>query len=278
MKKIINHLIQLQELCFAYSEQEVLQAKDHLEQLQQSIQTLEDALPEDLSALFKKVSNHYKLAIVPMIKGVCKGCGMRLPISMAQEVEQAEKIFQCPNCARIIYPYEGDKIKFKLHKDKPDIIKLGVTRFSSVKLMKPSLGAKTKEEAIGELAKLMVTQGFIEESKEFVEQALNREAMASTAVGSDLAFPHVRGVEGGGLTFAIGLKKNGIKFGATDGTLSRIIFFIIIPAAASSFYLTLLSGLIQSFRDPEVRKSMFNSSTDKEMWLKLIKFTKDKIK
>ena len=143
--------------------------------------------------------------------------------------------------------------------------------------MQPSLKAETKEKAIEELANLMVKQEFIEDSKKLVQDALKREAITSTAVGSDLAFPHIRGVEGGGLTFALGLKNSGIKFGAPDGTLSRIIFFIIIPSAASAFYLTLLSGLLQTFRNTSIRKSMLDSKSDKEMWLKLIKFTKDNI-
>ncbi len=277
MKKIINHLIQLQDLRFTYSEQQILKAKDRLEELQKSIQTLEKELPEDIAKLFGRIYDRYQLALVPMVKGTCKGCGVKLPVSLAQEIEEGESIFQCPNCARIIYPYEGSNIILKSQKNKFDSIKIGIARFSSVRLMNPSLKAKTKEKAIEELANLMVKQEFIKDSKKLVKEALKREAITSTAVGNDLAFPHIRGVEGGGLTFALGLKNSGIKFGAPDETLSRIIFFIIIPSAASAFYLTLLSGLLQSFRNSQTRKNMLDSKTDKEMWLKLIKFTKENI-
>ena len=39
----------------------------------------------------------------------------------------------------------------------------------------------------------------------------------STAVDNAIAFPHVRGVEGGALNLALGVSKKGIKFGGPGG-------------------------------------------------------------
>ena len=50
-------------------------------------------------------------------------------------------------------------------------------------------------------------------------------------------------MEGGGLTLAMGLSSKGIKFGGPARSLTRIVFLIVIPSAASAFYLKLLAGL-----------------------------------
>jgi mannitol/fructose-specific phosphotransferase system IIA component (Ntr-type) len=99
----------------------------------------------------------------------------------------------------------------------------------------------------------------------------------TTAVHTGLAFPHVRGVEGGGLTFSLGLKRDGLEFGAPDGGLTQIIFFIVIPSAASGFYLQLLSGLIQALQDESARQTLLASATPAEVWENLTRLSQKTI-
>jgi PTS system nitrogen regulatory IIA component len=143
--------------------------------------------------------------------------------------------------------------------------------------MPPSRAATTREEVIGELSKLMTDQGFIEDAATVAELALRREAIVSTAVEHGLAFPHVRDVEGGGLTFAVGLKEKGIDFGATEDELSKIFFFIVIPTAATAFYLRLLAGLVRTFESADARKALLACEKPDEMWKTLIKLTSDTV-
>ncbi len=92
-----------------------------------------------------------------------------------------------------------------------------------------------------------------------------------------MAFPHVRGVEGGALTLALGLSKKGIKFGGPGRKLTRIVFFMVIPTAASAFYLKLLSGLTQTFRQTEARNKLFEANTPEKLWKTLLKLTKNTV-
>ena len=110
-----------------------------------------------------------------------------------------------------------------------------------------------------------------------MESALRREAILSTAVDNSLAIPHVRGVEGGGLTLALGLSHKGIRFNSSDKSFSRIIFFIVIPTAASAFYLKLLAGLAETFMEPETRKAIMAEEEPEKLWKALVKATKKKI-
>jgi len=141
----------------------------------------------------------------------------------------------------------------------------------------PRVEADERDGSIAELIHLMADKGFVENPESLLAAALRREAIISTALEHGLSFPHVRGVEGGGLTFSLGLKKQGLKFDQSKVRLTRIIFFIVIPSAASVFYLQLLSGLIETFRETSARKRLLNCTTSEEMWITLNTLTQKTI-
>ena len=143
--------------------------------------------------------------------------------------------------------------------------------------MIPNLNAKSRDEALGEMLQLMSEEGFVERPDMLLEAAISRESIIPTAIEHGLAFPHVRGVEGGGLIFAVGLKKQGISFGAPKNRLTKIIFFIVIPLAASAFYLQLITGLMETFRDAATRNKLLECKSQEKMWTKLNQLTKKTI-
>ena len=152
-----------------------------------------------------------------------------------------------------------------------------MARFSSQGLMLPRIVAEDRDDAISELIQLMATKAFVENPESLLAATLRRESIISTALEHGLAFPHVRGVEGAGLTFSLGLTKKGLKFDRSKSRLTRIIFFIVIPSAASVFYLQLLSGLIETFRQERARKEILACKTPEEMWTTLNNLTQKTI-
>ena len=156
--------------------------------------------------------------------------------------------------------------------------KEGIARFSSHTLMIPKLESDNCEGIIRELAFRMEKEGFVDKSDKLVEKALEREAIISTAVDIGLAFPHVRGVEGGGLTLAMGLTSKPVLMHPGDKTPTRIVFFLAIPTAASAFYLKLLSGLTEVFIKPEARKAVLAEKDAEKLWKTLVKITRTVIK
>ena len=120
-------------------------------------------------------------------------------------------------------------------------------------------------------------ENFIDGEKKLKEEVLRREAIVSTAVNNGLAFPHARGIEGGGLTMALGIRGKGLKFSKDAKRLTRIIFFMVIPTAASAFYLKLLAGLTRAFRDKEAREKLLAAESEKEVWKLLGKLTRTSI-
>ncbi|MCP4714017.1 MAG: PTS transporter subunit EIIA, partial [Deltaproteobacteria bacterium] len=200
MKQIINHLIQLQDLNYTLEEQKALTSNEHLKDLEKSIGTLAKELPKDIHKLFHNLLDHYSAAVVPMVKDTCTGCGMAVPTIMAYEVKVGEKLIQCPRCTRIIYyrdalPRQLKRIiSFQQQQQKS---MAGIAKFSSNKLMIPQLEAKTRDEALAEMLARMAEEGFVEKPDTMLQAAISREAIVPTAIEHGLAFPHVRGVEGG---------------------------------------------------------------------------------
>jgi mannitol/fructose-specific phosphotransferase system IIA component (Ntr-type) len=144
--------------------------------------------------------------------------------------------------------------------------------------MIPRLTGGTVEEVIREMATTMEAEGFVRGAEKLVEAALQREAILSTSVDHGMAVPHVRGVEGGGLTLALGLLPSGIKWHAENHELTRIVFFIVIPTAASAFYLKLLAGLAETFTLPESRAALLAESSVEGLWKALGKVTRKSVK
>jgi mannitol/fructose-specific phosphotransferase system IIA component (Ntr-type) len=140
--------------------------------------------------------------------------------------------------------------------------------------MIPALKGTDRDAVLAELCQKLDDEGFVDDAGKLLEAAEQREAIISTAVENGLAFPHVRCVEGGALTFALGIAPKGIKFDPAGKANTRIIFFMVIPTAASAFYLKLLSGLSQVFQKAENREKLLEAETSEKMWKALVKATR----
>ncbi|MBO4287915.1 MAG: PTS sugar transporter subunit IIA [Kiritimatiellae bacterium] len=277
MQSLINHLNQLQDLVLTRDEHRQTGDGSHLDSLNDSIDELVEKLPPDVRSHWQLLSKRDHVVMSPMYNGSCSVCGMRLPIAQVQAVRMCKTLQNCPSCTRILFE-ENDAPQWigeRPSRNAPR--KSGVSRFSAPSLMIPALKATNGAEAITELAQLMEEMKFISRSDRLIQNALEREAILSTAMENGIAFPHVRGVEGGGLTFALGISKEGIPFDE-DGTIVNIIFLITIPSAVSAFYLRLMSMLTETFIKEQHRQALLASENQDQLWKALTKATRYCIK
>ena len=235
-------------------------------------------LPKKLAVQFEKLQTKHPAVIASVLQGGCLMCGIGLPISLVQLVRMEKDIQYCPNCARMLYYPESSPKWIGKAPRRSAPRKAGISRFSSHSLVIPRLAAETKEEAIRELADKMESDGFIDSAEKLTELALRREAIISTSVAHGMALPHVRGVEGGGIALALGISKKGIRWDGPDGKLSRIIFFMTIPTAASAFYLKLLAGLSETFSKAASREAVTEEEKPEKLWKVLVKLTRTTVK
>lgn len=268
----IKHLIQLQELIVARAQQQAAMPESRLEQLDKSIKTLADELPVELKSHFNRLLQKSIEAIVPITGENCSGCGYALTKSTVNKVKGGDELHRCPNCTRILYAPDVPLTRTMPRRRWGDPVKHGVERFSAPELMAVPLKGTTKEEVLLELCNNLTEQGYIQNCDDLYDAALRREAIVSTAVENAIAFPHVRGVEGGGLVLTVGISKKGVDFGGK--TKTKIFFFMVIPTAASAFYLKLLSGLTQSFAKKEARDLILQAKDPEELWKLMVKLTK----
>ena len=135
------------------------------------------------------------------------------------------------------------------------------------------LKGETTEAVIRELAEAMAENNFVSNADALVSAAMDREIVLSTAMGDGLAFPHVRGVEGGGLTLALGVSRKGFIYD-DEGTRVNFVFFSAIPVAVSAFYLRLIGALSEAFSKKENRDLLLAAKTPAELWKALMKATR----
>lgn len=277
-RKLINQLIQLQELVVARLQKKVSMPTARLDALNQNITLLSQDLPPRIKNHLNDLLQKHPEAVVPIVDDHCTGCGMGVSNSLINQIKHAEELHRCLNCTR--YLYIPSEVVAREHASRvygaPQ--QVGMARFSTQPLMITPLTGDTPEAVLGQLCRRLQQQHFVEDAGQLLELAMQREAIVSTAVDSGMAFPHVRGVEGGGLTLALGIHKKGIHFGGPGRTLTRLFFFMVIPTATSAFYLKLISGLSQTFRDKEAREALLAADSEEMLWKALVQKTRKVIK
>lgn len=275
MKSQINILRQLQELVLTRDEHHQTGDGSHLDSLNDSIDALHRKLEPQVMGLYDRLYKKSHIVISAMSNNCCAVCGMQVPIAQGQQVRMAQHLVACSSCGRILFASDGDAPRNVAEAPDRDNPKTGISRFSAEELMLVDLDAETREDAIAALAKAMEDNKFIANADNLVSQAMERESILSTAIGDGIAFPHVRGVEGGGLTLAMGISQKGIDW---DGEQVNIVCLSAIPVAVSAFYLRLMSGLTQAFAKEQNRKALLSAGDGAALWKALQKATRATVK
>jgi len=119
----------------------------------------------------------------------------------------------------------------------------------------PSLVAATSARAIEELG-LALRSAIGDLVEPALIAVLEREMMAPTGLGDEVAIPHAA-VDG--LTkpvVALGLSHDGIDFDAPDGRAARIVFLLLLPPKAYEREVRVLAGLARSVFDEPARREL----------------------
>jgi mannitol/fructose-specific phosphotransferase system IIA component (Ntr-type) len=275
MKSQINTLRQLQELVLTRDEHHQTGDGSHLDSLNDSIAELQKKLSAQVAGIYERLYKKNHIVISAMTNNCCAVCGMQVPIAQGQQVRLAQHLVTCSSCGRILFASDDDAARNVAEAPDRDNPKTGISRFSAEELMLVNLDAKTREEAVEQLAYAMEKNGFIANAGNLVTAALERESILSTAIGDAIAMPHVRGVEGGALTLAMGVSPEGIDW---DGEKVNFVFLSAIPVAVSAFYLRLMSGITQAFSKDANRKAALAAENPAALWKVLQKATRATVK
>lgn len=280
MKEQLETLRKIQEISLARAECVAGGDPAHAERLAREMETLVSALQPRIRDLYRRLSAAKPLFMAALHNGCCSGCGMQVPAAAVRMLRIAEHPVTCATCGRLLYvnrgavsapPRETDANDDEISKVK------GLARFSTEALMLPNVKAESAQEVIGLLASAMAKAGFVTDGDTLARLAMEREALLSTRMNDGTAVPHVRGVEGGALTFALAVLPDGV---AWDDSGEKVNFVILsaIPSAGSAFFLKLMSDLMAVFRRKASREELLSAATSAALWRTLTKATRSTIR
>ena len=275
MKRQLETLRKMQDLFLTRAECVARENAENADALSKEIEALAETLDQRVRALYARISASRPLFMSAMHNGKCSGCGMQVPEATSRMVRMAAHLVTCTTCGRILYDNAGAVASARKVEvvDDENISKVrGIARFSDKSLMVPDLKAATMEDAIAELSRAMADGGFVSDGEALARLALEREAILTTRMEAGVAVPHVRGVEGGALAFALGISREGIVW---DDSGEKVNFVVLsaIPSAGAAFFLKLMSDLMAVFRRKSSRLALLEANDSASLWTALDKAT-----
>jgi len=127
-----------------------------------------------------------------------------------------------------------------------------------------NLKGETKEEIITEMVDLLDAKGKIKDRNLVLADVLERERCMSTGMAHGIALPHAKtdGIED--LEVAVGIKKEGIEFGAIDREKSRLFILTVSPKKASGPHIQFLAAVGALLRDNDKCEEVINAKSPEE--------------
>lgn len=118
-----------------------------------------------------------------------------------------------------------------------------------------SLSATDKSQVLRALAEMFSGQDAEEVYRVFQE----REALASTGVGSGVAIPHGRLPTVDRLQAALCVSRSGVDFDAVDGQPAHIFVAVLAPERHTGEHLKALARISRLLRDAHVRGRLLDA-------------------
>jgi mannitol/fructose-specific phosphotransferase system IIA component (Ntr-type) len=121
------------------------------------------------------------------------------------------------------------------------------------------LHARTPPDAIAELVRALGS--LLKGRKRFARDAvLERELLAATGVGDEVAIPHAEVAGVARPLLALGRSAAGIDFDAPDGKQARFVFLVLIPPGAHADESRILTSIARAMLDPRARQALMEAN------------------
>ncbi|EAO6407004.1 PTS fructose transporter subunit IIA [Salmonella enterica subsp. salamae] len=139
---------------------------------------------------------------------------------------------------------------------------MDISNVLNVKNIKLNMMAKSKEEAIEELADLLVLDGAIINKDIFLKDVWLREEQGSTGFENHIAIPHGKSSGVARTALAIGRTQHQIPWETMDGSDVRcIILFAVCLVDQNATHIRLLSQVSGSLADEEIVEKLLKEDS-----------------
>jgi len=130
----------------------------------------------------------------------------------------------------------------------------------------PALAAKTKPAIIRELAEHLAERTDHVDSDELARVLIDREGLASTAIGEGVAIPHGKLPSVEDIVACIGRARGGVDFDSMDGQPTYLFFVMVAPESSTGAHLKALARISRVFKDPEFRRRLLAAPDAESMY------------
>ncbi|QVI34615.1 PTS sugar transporter subunit IIA [Lacticaseibacillus chiayiensis] len=116
--------------------------------------------------------------------------------------------------------------------------------FLSKKNIVIGLDAKSRDDAIRQLAQVLERNGTVTDANAFAADVLKRESMTTTGIGHNIAIPHGKSKSVKQATMVFAKNKTPLEWHSLDGSKVQIIFLMAVnPDDPSKEHLRILAKL-----------------------------------
>ena len=132
------------------------------------------------------------------------------------------------------------------------------------------LSSNNKSDILFELCKYLEQSGIIKNKKDLFDSLIEREILASTGIGENLAIPHVKidGIEQ--IIGLLGKSVNGVEFESLDNQPVHFIFLLLIPQNSTGQHLKALARISRLFKNSSLRDHILKAKNADEIYSLLI--------
>lgn len=135
------------------------------------------------------------------------------------------------------------------------------------KTIKVDLQATNKDEALRELSKLLLTNGYISDIEGFLGDIYKREEQGPTGIGNYIAIPHGNSDYVNKIGVAVGISENEIPWETLDGKGVKgiILFSVDNNNDGAQTHLKLLSLFARKLGNDEVVNKILESKETEDV-------------
>ena len=127
------------------------------------------------------------------------------------------------------------------------------------------LKGATKDAILAEMVDLLTASGCIRDRDAVLKAVTDREKRMSTGMQNGIAIPHGKTESVDCLVAALGIKKDGVDFGALDGQPSHIFVMTVSPDSRTGPHIQFLAEISRPLNDPTVRNRLMAATSREEV-------------
>lgn len=141
-----------------------------------------------------------------------------------------------------------------------------IVDFIREELILPDLRSTAKLDLLTELAEHLAENNDGVGKDALLKVLVDREKLASTAIGEGVAIPHGKLDAVGRLVACVGRARDGVDFDSMDGRPTHLFFVLVAPENSTGVHLKALARISRLFKDPEFRTRLLAADTAHDMF------------